>query len=189
MIGTLSTTDPDVGDTFTYSVDDERFEVVGGQLRLVAGASLDFESEPSVDLTVTSTDAGGLSVDEQFTITVTNGNEAPTAIALDGSTVAENAAGAVIGTLSTTDPDAGDTFTYSVDDERFEVVGGQLRLVAGASLDFESEPSVDLTVTSTDAGGLSVDEQFTITVTNGNEAPTAIALDGSTVADKSPPAR
>ena len=69
---------------------------------------------------MTSTDAGGLSVDEQFTITVTNGNEAPTAIALDGSTVAENAAGAVIGTLSTTDPDAGDTFTYSVDDERFE---------------------------------------------------------------------
>ena len=47
------------------------------------------------------------------------GNQAPTDIALTGNTVAENAAGAVIGTLSTVDPDAGDTHTYAVSDTQF----------------------------------------------------------------------
>ena len=49
---------------------------------------------------------GGLSRTETFTINVTNVNETPTDIALTGTTVAENAAGATIGTLSTVDPDA-----------------------------------------------------------------------------------
>ena len=38
-----------------------------------------------------------------------------------------------------TDPDSGDTHTFAVDDARFEVVGGQLKLKAGQSLDFEAE--------------------------------------------------
>ena len=41
-------------------------------------------------------------------------NHAPTAVALSASTVAENAAGAVIGTLSVTDPDTGNTHTFVV---------------------------------------------------------------------------
>src|SRR5204863_177261 len=100
------------GDTFTYTVSDSGFEVVSGALKLKSGVSLDFETAPTVNLTVTSTDAGGLSKAQAFTINVTNVNEAPTAVSLSANTVAENAAGATIGTLSTTDPDAGDTFTY-----------------------------------------------------------------------------
>jgi Ca2+-binding RTX toxin-like protein len=176
VIGALTTTDPDAGDTHTYAVSDARFEVVGGQLKLKAGQSLDFEAEPTVNLNVTSTDAGGLSKVQGFTVTVTNVNEAPTAVALSASTVAENAAGAVIGNLTTTDPDAGDTHTYAVSDARFEVVGGQLKLKAGQSLDFEAEPTVNLNVTSTDAGGLSKVQGFTVTVTNVAEGailPTA----------------
>jgi VCBS repeat-containing protein len=162
VMGNLTTTDPDAGDTHTYTVDDARFEVVAGQLKLKAGQSLDFETEPSVNVTVTSTDAGGLNTNQLFSITVTNVNETPTAISLDNSTVAENAAGAVIGNLTTTDPDAGDTHTYTVDDARFEVVAGQLKLKAGQSLDFETEPSVNVTVTSTDAGGLNTNQLFSI---------------------------
>jgi VCBS repeat-containing protein len=183
VIGNLTTTDPDAGDTHSYTVDDVRFEVVAGQLKLKAGQSLDFETEPSVNVTVTSTDAGGLSTNQLFAITVTNVNETPTAISLDNATVAENAAGAIIGNLTTTDPDAGDTHSYTVNDARFEVVAGQLKLKAGQSLDFETEPSVNVTVTSTDAGGLSTNQLFAITVTNVNETPTAISLDSSTVAE------
>ncbi len=181
VIGNLNTTDPDSGDTHTYTVDDIRFEVVAGQLRLKAGQSLDFEAEPTVDVTVTSTDAGLLSSNQLFTITVNDQNETPTAIALDNLTVDENAAGAVIGNLTTTDPDSGDSHTYTVDDIRFEVVSGQLKLKAGQSLNFETEPTVDVTVTSTDAGLLSSNQLFTITVNDQNEAPTAIALDNLTV--------
>jgi len=166
VVGNLSTADVDAADTFTYAVSDARFEVVAGALKLKAGVALNFEVEPSVAITVTSTDAGGLSTTQNFTVTTTNVNEAPTAIALSATSVAENAAGAVVGNLSTTDVDAADTFTYAVSDARFEVVAGALKLKAGEALDFEVEPTVAVTVTSTDAGGLSNNQVFNIAVTD-----------------------
>ncbi|MBM4058993.1 MAG: hypothetical protein FJ275_12310, partial [Planctomycetes bacterium] len=164
VVGTLSVVDPDAGDTHTWSVDDSRFEVVAGALKLKPGESLDRESASSVVLNVTATDAGGLSRTEAFTITVTNVNEVPTDLVLSGSSVAENLAGGVIGTLSATDPDAGDTHTWSVDDSRFEVVAGALKLKAGVSLDFETTPSVSIKVTATDTGGLSLQQAVVVTV-------------------------
>ena len=65
------------------------------------------------------------------------GLDVGTDIALSNTSVAENAAGAVIGSLTTTDPDAGDSHTYTVSDSRFEVVGStpimEARLVTRTS--------------------------------------------------------
>ena len=181
VIGMLSTVDPNAGDKHTYSVSDNRFEVVDGQLKLKSGVSLDYEAQSSVQLTVKTTDQGGLSYSENFKITVEDVNEAPankapTDITLSGAIVTENVAGAVVGALTTVDPNAGDTHTYKVDDGRFDVVGGQLKLKSGVSLDFEDESSVVVNVTTTDQGGLSYSESFTITVNDVTEAPTDIAL-------------
>jgi hypothetical protein len=173
LVGTLSTTDPDVGNTHSYTVSDSRFEVVDGELKLKSGVSLDYESGGSVALKITTTDQGGLAYSENVTITVKNGNDAPTGISISNLAVDENASGTVIGKLSTTDQDAGDTFTYKVDDQRFEIVGGQLELKSGTSLDHESEPTVQINVTSTDSGGKSVTNGFTVSVTDLNEAPSA----------------
>lgn len=96
-------------------------------------------------------------------------NQAPTAITLDNLLVDENASGAVIGKLMTTDTDAGDTHTYTVNDERFEVVDGQLKLKAGVSLDYEAVQKIDVEVTATDSKGLSVEQVFTITVNDIKE--------------------
>ena len=174
VIGTLSTVDPDAGNTHTYAVSDSRFEVVGNSLKLRAGESLNFENGSQVIVSITTKDGGNLSFTEAFTINVTNVNEAPTDIALTGNTVAENTSVATtIGTLSTVDPDAGNTHTYTVSDQRFEVVGNTLKLKAGQSLDFETEPSINVNVTSTDAGGLPVVKSFIVNVTNVNEVPVA----------------
>src|SRR6185295_12826113 len=97
----------DAGDSHSYSVSDNRFEVVDGQLKLKDGVALDHEGEPSVTVTVTSHDAAGAAVSESFTLNVANVNEGPTDIALSNTTINENAAGAVVGTLTTTDADAG----------------------------------------------------------------------------------
>ncbi len=113
----------------------------------------------SIDLVVSSIERLEIVVDG-------GGNAAPTDIALSNATVAENAPGAVIGTLSTTDPNAGDTHTYTVSDSRFEVVGSTLQLRPGQSLDYEAEASVSLDITATDAGGLTRTETFIITVTD-----------------------
>ncbi|NJO35766.1 MAG: hypothetical protein HC869_24485 [Rhodospirillales bacterium] len=46
--------------------------------------------------------------------------------------------------MTTLDPDAGNTHSYTVSDNRFEVVNGELKLAAGKSLDYETESSVQL---------------------------------------------
>ena len=54
---------------------------------------------------------------------------------------------------------------------KFEIVGNEIRLKAGASLDYESATSHQVNVTVTDAGGLTRTETVNIAVTNQNEAP------------------
>ncbi|MBD9371757.1 M10 family metallopeptidase C-terminal domain-containing protein [Rhizobium sp. ARZ01] len=104
--------------------------------------------------------------------------KAPTDISLSASSVAENNAGAAIGTLTATDPNFGDTFTYTVDNPRFEIVGNQLRLKSGISLDFETEPVVRVNVTVTDRGGLTFNKGFDIHVTDVHDTNTAPVLTG-----------
>jgi len=74
-------------------------------------------------------------------------NEAPTGIALSAASIAENnAIGAVIGTLTATDPDAGDSVTYALvagegdaDNAAFTLDGGVLK--AARSFNFEVRQS------------------------------------------------
>ena len=103
--------------------------------------SLDFESEPNLNVTVIATDSAGNKVQETFSLSVGDVNEAQTALSLDHSQVQENAAGAVVGTLTVADPDAGDKQSFQVSDSRFEVVDGQLKLKDGVSLNHEAEPT------------------------------------------------
>jgi len=104
-------------------------------------------------------------------------NRAPTDITLSSSTIDENAgANATIGTLTTTDPDAGNTFTYSfatgsgdTDNAAFNIDGNTLR--ATNSFDFETKASYTVRIRSTDQGSLFFEKAFTITVTDVNESP------------------
>ena len=64
---------------------------------------------------------------------------------LAGGTVEENAvAGTVVGTLGAVDPDAGDSHSFALTGgatNLFETVGKQIRVKAGAALDFETQQS------------------------------------------------
>ena len=180
-VAAVTATDVDAGDTHTYEVSDSRFEVANGMLKLKDGMSLDFETDPTVALTVTVTDAAGLSASADVTVTVGTVNEAPELTVGAPSPVSEDTAGADVAAVSVADADAGDTHTYEVNDSRFEVANGMLKLKDGESLDYETESSVALFVTATDAGGLSDTVGVTVTVSNANEAP-ELAEDGE-VAD------
>ncbi|MFN9411709.1 MAG: BspA family leucine-rich repeat surface protein, partial [Pirellula sp.] len=96
------------------------------------------------------------------------------------SSVMENAsAGTVVGTLAATDPDSGDTFTYTLvggATSKFEIAGTQLRVKAGATFDFETTPVETVTVRVTDGGGSTRDLTTTISVVNVNEAPNSASL-------------
>jgi Ca2+-binding RTX toxin-like protein len=123
-------------------------------------------------------------------VTVNPANQAPTDIALSNSSVAENSPlGTTVGTFSTTDPDAGDTHTYTLvanfgDNAAFAIDGAALK--TNTALDFETKNSYLVAVRSTDAGGLWFEKVFVIDVTNVaenvNTAPTiAVAAGGSVV--------
>ncbi|TQV87093.1 DUF4856 domain-containing protein [Aliikangiella coralliicola] len=93
-------------------------------------------------------------------------NTAPTAIAISANSVAENAAGAVVGTLSATDADSGDTATFTTSNADFEISGTSLKLKDEVSLNFEKTPTVSVSVTVTDSGNLSFTQALTINVTD-----------------------
>ncbi len=162
------------------------FQIVGTELFYI-GPSPDFESKASYQVNVLVDDATvGATPDLSLAVTVSVGdlNEGPSAITLAGPRlVAENAAAAVVGAISVTDPDAGSTFTYTVSDARFEVVGGNLRLRAGQSLNRETEASITLDVTATDQGLLSTTSTFTISVTDVDEFDVTAPVDGNVAAD------
>ena len=181
VIGTVIVDDPNAGDTHSFAVDDARFEVADGQLKLKAGQSLDHEAADEIPVTVTATDSGGLSLAESFTVVVRDVNEAPTALALSNAPIDEGVAGATVGALTVGDPDQGDSHSFAVDDARFEIVGSQLKLKAGESLD-AADDGLQVSVTATDGGGLSLSEAFTLTVVPAGRDFTLIdaGFDGGT---------
>ncbi|WP_236632959.1 LamG-like jellyroll fold domain-containing protein [Endozoicomonas elysicola] len=204
VLGTMTATDVDVGQSKTYSIlsgnDDGHFAIDSNTGEISVVGNLDHEGTAQYNLTVQVTDDGtpALSDTASVTVDVNDINEAPTAMTLSNAFIAENAVGAVIGTLSATDQDdSNEAFgihDYTVSDNRFEVVNGQLKLKAGESLNFEVDGStLDVTVTATDnnSAGLSFSETFTLSIGNLNEPPAiddqtfsvdeTVASDGSTV--------
>jgi PKD repeat protein len=196
-VGTLTTTDRNVGDTFTYTLatgtgdtDNASFTIGGANLQ--TAASFDFETKSSYSIRVRTTDQGGLWFEKQFTVSVTNVNETPTDLALSSNSVAENQpSGTVVGALSSTDPDAGNTFTYtlvsgtgSTDNASFTISGANLQ--TAASFDFETKSSYSIRVRTTDQGGLFTEKEFAISVTNVNETPTDLALSNASIAENQP---
>ena len=197
VVGAIAATDPD-GDSIIWSIAGDNPDLDGdgngafaidsnGNLIINDADDLDFETLPnSFDLEVTAADASGATDTEIVTVNVTAANEAPTDIALSNDIVDENTPGATVGTLTVTDPDAGDTFTFTVDDPRFVFNGSDLQLAADVSLDYETEPTVTIEITATDAGGLSYTETFTINVFDLSEAPVIAPGQVLTVPENSP---
>lgn len=104
-------------------------------------------------------------------------NQAPNNIALSNTSIPENQPiNTVVGTLSTTDPDAGNTFTYtlvagtgSADNGSFNISGAQLR--TSAVFDYEVKNSYNIRIRVTDQGGLTFEKAFVISVTQVGANP------------------
>jgi VCBS repeat-containing protein len=152
------------------------------------------ENPNTLERTVTWVVNDGLSNSAAVTkaLSVTAVNDVPTDIALSASSLAENnAANAIVGTLTATDVDAGSTHTFelvsgtgSTDNAAFNVSGNALRLTGSAN--FEAKGSYSVRIRATDNGSLTFEKTFVITVTDVNEAPTITAIaDQATLEDTS----
>ena len=126
----------------------------------------------AVTLSYSVTDGNGGSTAASLGFTLAAVNDAPTALALSNSTVAENRANAsVVGTLLPTDVDNASGFTYQMLDSaggRFYLNSTTGVVSVGNSnlLDFEAATSHSITVRVTDAAGASYTQALTISLTN-----------------------
>ena len=202
LLGEITLGDPDSGQTHTLSTSDPKFvtkqdDAGGWWLALADDASLSYEDGAEVTVTVTVTDDGdpAMSTSVDVMITVTDVNEVPAIEVADGetpdgmpasSTVDEENAGAILGAITLSDPDMGQTHTLEVTgDDRVvakqdDAGGWWLALADGESFDYETDgDSIDVTVTVTDDGdpAMSASADVTITITPVNEAP-EVAEDG-----------
>lgn len=183
-IGTLSTTDSDVGDTFTYTLvsgtgdtDNASFIIDGDALKLTL--SPNYETKSSYALRIETKDAAGATFSKAFTVTVTDLNEEPTITSGASANFAENASGTAY-TAAALDPDAGTTLTWSItggaDNAKFTVNASTGALAFVSSPDYESPADADgsntYVVTLRVSDGTLMDEKtVTVTVTDVNEEP------------------
>ncbi|MBE9196861.1 cadherin repeat domain-containing protein, partial [Synechocystis sp. LEGE 06083] len=192
---TVTATDPE-SDSITYGLETTGdyllFDIDSNTGIVTFKTSPDFENPTDIgtdnvyDITVTASD-GLLSDSQAIVITVTNVNEAPTDLALSANSINENidtTGGVLIGDLTITDPDAsGNNNVLTVegtDAANFEIRNGNQLFFIGASPDFETKPSYDITIKTTD-GALIYTEPFTIAVNDVNEAPTDLSLDNTSI--------
>ncbi|WP_328824722.1 beta strand repeat-containing protein [Mesorhizobium neociceri] len=123
VVYTATATDPDTtapNNTQAWSLTgaDASLLSINSSGQVTLNASANFEAKSSYSFNVVDTDGGGLTASKAVVLSITNVNEAPTAPTDTNSAnnfIAANAAnGTVIGvTANSTDPDAGDTATYS----------------------------------------------------------------------------
>ncbi|CAN0556697.1 unnamed protein product, partial [Ectocarpus sp. 8 AP-2014] len=131
-----------------------------------------------------------------FTVDVNNlMDEGPTDITFTGGTVNETVldggtidsaydpSGSTVATLSATDADSGDTFSFAITNDpsgHFEIVGDEVRIKSGQTIDFETAETHDITIEVTDAGGNTYSETITINVQDFEGAYTATSA-GETI--------
>jgi VCBS repeat-containing protein len=200
-VGFVTGSDVDAGQSLTYSITSTSLpgafaiDAVTGEVTVADGSLLDFEVVTSATLVITATDNGNpaLSANATVTVAITDVNERP--IIVDQNfTVAENAAsGTVVGTVVSSDVDAGQSRTYAITASApvsgafaINATTGEITVVDGSLLNFEAISAVALTVTVTDDGNpaLSSSAVVVVSLTDVNEAP-AIADQSFTVAENS----
>ncbi|WP_197092639.1 cadherin domain-containing protein [Labilibaculum euxinus] len=179
-VGTVLATDSDATATtfsswtITAGNTDGIFAVnsTTGEITVTDNTNLDYETTTSYSLTVTVSDGTHTSSAEIVIININDSNEnAPTAIQLSNTTIAENSAiGTEVGILTASDADIDETFTFNLaENEYFELDGD--RIVSKEIFNYEDYISYSLKVTVTDQGGLSYNDRFTINIENQNETP------------------
>lgn len=187
VAGTLvASGDPDDFDSWTFELRSSGVPFVVSGDTLLTTASLDFEAQPTLGMTIRVTDRGGKTAESTVTVFVTDVPEAPVGLALDGAGVLENAApGAVAGTLRAIDPDAGDAHAFAiVEGEGFTLVGATL--VTTMTFDRETTPLAVLRVSVTDATDLGYTGDLAVPILDVDEPPTAIQLSSTTVQENTP---
>tara|TARA_B100000700_G_scaffold301335_1_gene370491 strand:+ start:6395 stop:16000 length:9606 start_codon:yes stop_codon:yes gene_type:complete len=185
--------DPEVSQTVSFSVTNNNNSLFSSQPAINADGDLTFTSTSndngSATVTIVLADDGGTGnggddtyTSQTFTITVNAVNDAPTDIALSSTSVDDDSeSGTTVGNLSSTDPDASDSHTYSIiggnDASKFSIDGNVLK--TAATIDYHTQQTYQVILRTTDNAGATYDETFTINASNPNNRQPVVTANQS----------
>jgi len=157
------------------------FEVDATGLYLKANTALNYEAKTSYNVTVNVDDSTVGSTPDattNFTLNVTNVNEAPSITAATFSIEENSSFNTLIGQVVVKDPDANDKITFGITSGNADVNGngknpfainsntGEIKVNDPSDLNFEKNPIFNLGITATDAGGLTAQSIFAVNLKN-----------------------
>ncbi|MFY8020226.1 MAG: cadherin domain-containing protein [Bacteroidia bacterium] len=192
FVAKLSANDPDVSSIHSFSLvngtgssGNSNFTIRNDSL--FSNTSFDYETITSYSIRLNVSDGMGGAYQQAFPINVLNSNDTPSDININSNQIAENVStNTVIGSLSTADQDANNTFIYtlvsgsgSADNSAFNISGNNLR--SSSSFDFETKSSYSIRLRSTDNGGAYFEKIVNIQVTDVIDAPTNILISNDTI--------
>jgi hypothetical protein len=204
-VGLFSVTNPNEAYVYTYSLvdgegstDNSAFTISSDSLNIIAAP--DYESKNSYAIRVRVSDDQPIPtlVENTFTITIIDLNEAPTDILLNNLSMDENVpAGSVVGTLSAVDPDQTALFTFNLlgvvnpdgssnDNAAFSISGNTLKINAAPNYEVKASYSILVQVLDNGAPAMGYEKGFTLTVNDLNERPTSLNLSNNTIIENAP---
>ena len=173
--------DPE-NETLTYGAGSSNTSIAGLSIS-TNSLTITAKAAGTATITVLATDPGNLTAEQQFSVTVTAPNNAPTAVGtIPDQTVKLGATALTIevdGYFQDTDDDVL-TFTATSADSAKATVSVSDSVVI--TITPVAEGSTTITVTATDPGNLSAKQEFSVTVKPQNRAPVAVgSMSDSTV--------
>lgn len=216
VVGTLVALDADRDQYLTFTLDDdsqgefsldptslicqsivEERNQTKCTIQLMLSKPVNYELNRLRSITIRVTDARGLFRVQAFTLNVLDCNDKPTNITLGGSVsvdVPENSVGAIVGELETIDEDSHQNWTYRILNDfggLFKVNGKYIYVNKNSHLNYEDNSRYIISVNSRDNGvpAYEIIRNFTIVVTNVNEAPTKIILSNDEIVENSSPGK
>ena len=194
-VGILASTDPDTGDTFTYSMIDDlnfpdnlAFSIDGDRLK--TGDVFDYEEKTSYDIKIRSTDAGGQYFEQVLTIDIEDVDEPP--IAVDDSYSTLRNEPLIVDIPGVLDNDSDPEGASLIAIKTSGPPAGEGAVILGLNGEFSYNPPTDWTgVTSFtyrvyDGGLYSMDATVTINVNASNQPPTDITITGYSIPENEP---
>lgn len=176
---TVSATDEDSGDSVTFTLSgtgSTDFSVNPSTGVIALTRALDFETTPAYYLTIRAFDSNVGVATTFLNVTVVDQNDSPQFVSTPYSVnIGENLpVGTTVIKVFATDKDSSDTLTYSLsgaNSDHFNIGSSTGVITTAQELDRENINSYSLNVSVSD-GSVTVIEGITLTVNDGNDAPT-----------------
>ncbi|XP_028399274.1 protocadherin Fat 4-like [Dendronephthya gigantea] len=197
VVGNFITDDPDQHDTHNYTLLDYNltFRISEGKLLVKESDRLDFEIQAEIVILVRSTDNGNptMSIQENITVKILDVNDEPYEIRnLSNLSLDENTQGKTAIVFEVLDDDIGQTHICVVEDSELFIMdetpdqNWSLCVKKGSVINHERNSTISIKVNCSDSGDppLSRSETFTIIITDVNEAPVNLYLNGTFAVDE-----